>query len=62
MRSRRMRLLRWLAVWLSLIAVLGFVLGALVGPIAPPHFAWGGAFVLASALTFLFVPTPLEDE
>ena len=62
MAGRRARLLRWFAVWSALIVLFGLGLGALVGPFAPPHLPWSGAFVLASALTLLLVPAALEDE
>jgi NhaP-type Na+/H+ or K+/H+ antiporter len=60
--SRRDRWLRWLAVWLTLITALGFGLSYLVGPLAPTQLPWVGAFILGSALTFFFVPSPDEDE
>jgi hypothetical protein len=60
--SRRGRWLRWLAVWLGLIAGLGSLLSFLFGPMMPAHMPWAGAFVLGSALTLCFVPSPHEDE
>jgi hypothetical protein len=59
--NRQARWLRWLAAWLILMGAIGLLLRQVVGPLLPGYFPWAGAFVLGSALTFLFVPLPTEE-
>ena len=60
--SQRRRWARWLLVWIGLVTLFALGLRALIGPFAPTIFIFASAFVVGSGLTFLFVPSPTEDE
>jgi hypothetical protein len=56
--SPRSMWIRWLLVWGVLTVVFGAVTPLVVGPLFPAPASWVSGLVLASALTFLFVPSP----
>jgi hypothetical protein len=53
--------LRWLGLWSVLVFVLGLLSQAVIAWLMPWYLVWGSAFVLASAVMLLLVPTPHDD-
>lgn len=49
---------RWIGVWLALVLAVRFVLGLL--GVGPEDFAWGGAVLLGTSLSFFVQPSPNE--